>query len=109
MGPTTYQEGFTLVKRSDLYDASFQCEASLPLSETSQLLTMRGIASGQIKSKLCKRAVITAAHVQHGIERIRDGRSPMRRQNTCIQGLQYQQNCTLQTSSFSLNDAEWSG
>jgi hypothetical protein len=47
--------------------------------------------------------------VQHGIERIRDGRSPMRRQNTCIQGLQYQQNCTLQTSSFSLNVAEWSG
>jgi hypothetical protein len=115
MGPTTYQEGFTLVKRSDLYDAFFPMIVKLRCrfqrrhnySLCAELLVDKSIS--EIKSKLCKRAVITAAHVQHGIERIRDGRSPMRRQNTCIQGLQYQQNCTLQTSSFSLNDAEWSG
>ena len=115
MGPTTYQEGFTLVKRSDLYDAFFPMIVKLRCrfqrrhnySLCAELLVDKSIS--EIKSKLCKRAVITAAHVQHGIERIRDGRSPMRRQNTCIQGLQYQQNCTLQTSSFSLNVAEWSG
>ena len=127
MGPTTYQEGFTMVQRSDLYDAFFpmivklRCRfqrrhnyslcAELLVDKSNQISNQKSKSEikSEIKSKLCKRAFITAAHVQHGIERIRDGRSPMRRQNACIQGLQYQQNCTLQTSRFSLNDAEWSG